>query len=246
MKKLASIFAAAMLLVASAHAIDEAGLTAALNSPDRPEEDKARDAARQPVEVLSFLGLEEGMTAMDIMASGGWYTEVLSHAVGPEGTVLMQNSPRSLGMRNTEAAVQARLADNRLPNVQRVNADMSDLGIEPGTVDFALTALNFHDLYNSDPEAAQAMLLAVKETLKPGGILGIIDHRGNDGADNAALHRITQEEIEQALFDAGYESVAASDLLAAEDDPRTSGPFDPSLGRNTDRILLRAYNPEML
>jgi len=245
MKKVASIFAALVLLVTSAHAIDEARLTAALNNPDRAEDDKARDAARQPVAVLSFLGLEEGMTALDIMASSGWYTEVLSHAVGPEGTVLMQNSPRSLGMRNTEEAVQARLAGGRLPNVQRVDRGLNDFGIEQGTVDFALTALNFHDLYNTSPEAAQAMLLAVKETLKPGGILGIIDHRGNEGADNAALHRITQEEIEQALFDAGFESVASSDILAVEDDPRTTGPFDPSLGRNTDRILLRAYNPEM-
>lgn len=245
MKKAVSLMATLMLLCTAAYAVDEARLSAALNNPDRAEEDKARDAARQPVQVLSFLGLEEGMTAMDIMASGGWYTEVLSHAVGPEGTVLMQNSPRSLGMRNTEEAVQARLAGDRLPNVQRVDRDMSDLGIEPGSVDFALTALNFHDLYNSDPAAAQAMLLAVRETLKPGGILGVIDHRGNAGADNAALHRITQEEIEQALFDAGFESVASSDLLVAEDDPRTTGPFDPSLGRNTDRILLRAYNPEM-
>lgn len=245
MKKVASIFAALVLLVASAHAIDEARLTAALNSPDRPEEDKARDAARQPVEVLSFLGLEEGMTALDIMASGGWYTEVLSHAVGPEGTVLMQNSPRSLGMRNTEAAVQARLAGDRLPNVQRVDRDITNLDLDAASVDFALTALNFHDVYNNNQEAAVEMLLAVREVLKPGGILGIIDHRGNPDADNAALHRITQEEIEQALFDAGYESVASSDLLAAEDDPRTSGPFDPALGRNTDRILLRAYNPEI-
>ena len=245
MKKVASIFAALMLLVTSAHAIDEARLMAALNNPDRADEDKARDAARQPVQVLGFLGLEEGMTALDIMASGGWYTEVLSHAVGPEGTVLMQNSPRSLGMRNTEEAVQARLAGGRLANVQRVDRDMADLGIEPASVDFAITALNFHDLYNNDPAAAQAMLLAVKDTLKPGGILGVIDHRGNPGADNASLHRITQEEIEQALADAGFESVASSDLLAAEDDPRTTGPFDASLGRNTDRILLRAYKPGM-
>lgn len=245
MKKLISLFAAMMLLCTTAHAIDEARLTAALNGSDRADEDKARDASRQPVQVLSFLGLEEGMTALDIMASGGWYTEVLSHAVGPEGTVLMQNSPASLGMRNTEASVQARLADNRLPNVQRVDRDMSDLGIEQASVDFALTALNFHDLYNNDPAAAQAMLLAVKDTLKPGGILGIIDHRGNPGADNASLHRITQEEIEQALADAGYESVTASNILHAEDDPRTTGPFDASLGRNTDRILLRAYKPRM-
>ena len=245
MKKVTSIFAALMLLMTSAYAIDEAGLTATLNGPERADVDKGRDASRQPAQVLSFLGLEEGMTALDIMASGGWYTEVLSHAVGPEGTVLMQNSPRSLGMRDTEAAVQARVADNRLPNVQRVNRDMGDLGIESASVDFALTALNFHDLYNTDPAAAQAMLLAVKDTLKPGGIIGIIDHRGNPGADNASLHRITQESIEQALFDAGFESVASSDVLHAADDPRTSGPFDPGLGRNTDRIVLRAYKPGM-
>lgn len=245
MKKLISLFAAVMLLGTTAYAIDEARLTQALDNPDRDAADKARDEARKPVQVLSFLGLEEGMTALDIMASGGWYTEVLSHAVGPEGTVLMQNSPASLGMRNTEASVQARLADDRLPNVQRVDRDMSDLGIEQGSVDFALTALNFHDLYNNDPAAAQTMLTAVKDALKPGGILGIIDHRGNQGADNASLHRITQEEIEQALDEAGFENVTSSHILQAEDDPRTTGPFDASLGRNTDRILLRAHKPEM-
>tara|TARA_R110002072_G_scaffold269868_2_gene429430 strand:- start:167335 stop:168036 length:702 start_codon:yes stop_codon:yes gene_type:complete len=233
-----------MMLVCSAvYAVDAARLTQALNNPDRPEADKARDASRQPVQVLDFLGLQEGMTALDVMASTGWYTEVLSHAVGPQGTVLMQNSPQSLGMRNTEAGVQARLANNRLPNVRRVDRGMDDLGIAAGSVDFALTALNFHDLYNGNPAAAQAMLAAVRATLKSGGILGIIDHRGNTGADNAALHRITLDEVAQAVTEAGFVIAGVSDILHAADDPRTSGPFDASLGRNTDRLVIRAMKP---
>lgn len=243
MKKLGSIFAVMCLVFGQAYAIDEARLTQALNNSDRPAADKERDASRQPVQVLNFLGLEEGMTALDIMASTGWYTEVLSHAVGPNGTVLMQNSPQSLGMRNTEAGVQERLANNRLPNVRRVDQGFGDLTIPAGSVDFALTALNFHDLYNGNPAAAQAMLAAVKNVLKSGGVLGIIDHRGNVGADNAALHRITLDEVVQAVTEAGYVITGVSDLLHAADDPRTSGPFDASLGRNTDRIVVRAMKP---
>lgn len=243
MKKLVSLFAAMMLICSAVYAVDAARLTQALNNPARPEADKARDASRQPVQVLSFLGLQEGMTALDIMASTGWYTEVLSHAVGPQGTVLMQNSPQSLGMRNTEAGVQERLANNRLPNVRRVDRGMDDLGIAAGSVDFALTALNFHDLYNGNPAAAQAMLAAVKATLKSGGILAIIDHRGNTGADNAALHRITLDEVAQAVTEAGFVIAGVSDILHAADDPRTSGPFDASLGRNTDRLVIRAMKP---
>ena len=243
MKKLGGILAVMFLAMGQAHAIDEARLTQALNNPDRAAADKERDASRQPVQVLSFLGLEEGMTALDIMASTGWYTEVLSHAVGPNGTVLMQNSPQSLGMRNTEAGVQERLANNRLPNVQRVDQGFGDMTVPAGSVDFALTALNFHDLYNGNPAAAQAMLAAVKNVLKSGGILGIIDHRGNVAADSAALHRITLDEVVQAVTEAGYVVTGVSDVLHAADDPRTSGPFDASLGRNTDRIVVRAMKP---
>ena len=93
MKKLISLVVVTMLLGTQAHAIDKASLNNQLDNPGRPEADKERDASRQPAEVLDFPGLEEGMTALDVMASGGWYTEVLSYAVGPNGTVLMQNSP---------------------------------------------------------------------------------------------------------------------------------------------------------
>jgi len=243
MKKLMGVFAVAAMVCGQAFAIDEAKLTAALASPDRSDADKALDAARQPVTVLSFLGLEEGMVAMDVMASGGWYTEVLSRAVGPNGKVLMQNNPASLQRGNTAETVNARLANNRLPNVERVERGFDALGIAPGSVDFAITNLNFHDVYNASPENARTMLLGIKDALKSGGILGIVDHRGNLGADNATLHRITLDEVAKAATDAGFHIVGVSDALYVDSDPRTSGPFDETLGRNTDRILLKLMKP---
>ncbi|GFZ80331.1 methyltransferase [Pseudohongiella nitratireducens] len=243
MKKLISLVVVTMLLGTQAHAIDKASLNNQLDNPGRPAADKERDESRQPAEVLDFLGLEEGMTALDVMASGGWYTEVLSYAVGPNGKVLMQNSPRSLGMRNTEENVQARLAGDRLPNVERVNEDIDAMSVPDGSVDFAITALNFHDLYNSDPAAAQAMLAGVKDALKSGGILGVLDHRGNTGADNATLHRITLDEVAMALTEAGFHIVGVSDVLHNDSDDRTVGPFDPSLERNTDRLVVKAMKP---
>ena len=72
----------------AAQAIDITELTAALVSdPGRPEADKARDAGRRPAHVLDFLGIEDGMTVIDLVAAAGYYTEVLSHPVGPNGRV---------------------------------------------------------------------------------------------------------------------------------------------------------------
>ena len=62
---------------------------------------------------------------------------------------------------------------NRLGNVQQIGA-VSDAA--PGSVDYAMTALNFHDFHNRDPQVAQGILAQVMAALKPGGILGIIDH----------------------------------------------------------------------
>lgn len=240
MKSLIALFAAGLLLVTQALALDVERVTQALNDPSRPDADRERDESRKPVEVLQFMGVEDGMTVLDIMASSGWYTEVLSYAVGPNGTVLMQNSPRSLGMRGTEEAVQERLADDRLPNVERVDRNFDNLGIPANSVDYAHTALNFHDLYNNDPAAAQAMLEAVSEVLKDDGVLGVIDHQGDFGADNAELHRIALEDMIMALNEAGFAVVGLSNVLHVESDDHTLGPFDPSLERNTDRIVLKA------
>ena len=176
---------------------------------------------------------------MDLVAGGGWYTEVLSRAVGPNGKVYMQNSPASLSRGTTEQTVSARV-NGRLTNVVRVNRDMNDLGLAPDSIDFAITNLNFHDLYNSNPANARAMLEAVKTVLKPGGVFAIIDHAGNVGADNASLHRVPKSLVVVAAREAGFTIVdAGSAILSVPSDDHTLPQSAPELNRNTDRFIVK-------
>ena len=70
-------------------------VVAALAHPDRSEDERYRDQFRLPVEVISFVGIQSGMSLIDVAAGGGWYTEVLAAAVGPDGRVVAQNPIRS-------------------------------------------------------------------------------------------------------------------------------------------------------
>jgi predicted methyltransferase len=217
-----------------------------LASPDRPEADRARDAGRRPAEVVAFLGIEPGMTVIDLIAAGGYYTEVLSLAVGSEGRVYAQNSPYVLQMRGgaNEKAITARLAGGRLANVSRIDRETSELGLAPGSVDAALTALNFHDVYNSrGEEAAAAFLAAVFRVLKPGGVLGLIDHAGSPDGDDAELHRIDETLVDAAVTKAGFEIEAKSDILRNAGDDRSKHVFDPAIRGHTDRFVMRLRKP---
>ncbi len=235
MKSLIALFAICLLASGSAGAaLDTAALEQALVNPDRPAADKELDASRQAPPVLSFLGLEAAMTVLDINASAGWYTEVLSYAVGPNGKVYMQNRA---GGRSAEAAA-ARAA--RLSNVEQWD-DMATL--PASSLDFAITNLNFHDFHNADPANAQAILASVLAALKSGGILGVIDHEGTKGADNATLHRIFTDDAVAAITAAGFVLAGSSELLHNDADDHTLGPFDPSLGRDTDRFVLKFTKP---
>ncbi len=210
----------------------------------RPAEDVARDAGRKPYEVLSYLGVGEGMTVLDIIAAGGYYTEVMADVVGPEGVVYAQNPARVLRFfgGNNDRAMNNRLRGGRLPNVRRLDREFQDLGILKNSVDVAITALNFHDVYNNSPEAAAAILQTVKGVLKPGGTLGIIDHVGDPNADNKALHRIDPALAVAAAESAGF-LVERSDLLANPADDHTQSPFAEGLRGQTDRFLLKLTKP---
>jgi predicted methyltransferase len=217
----------------------------ALDSDFRSAEDRARDAGRKPAEVLEFLGVTEGSTVLDVMAAGGYYTEVLSLTVGESGRVYAQNPATMLRFRSgaNDRALNARLFNNRLPNVRRLDRGFEDLGLTESSIDVAITALNFHDIYNNSPEAADAMLKAIKHVLKPGGVFGIIDHAGKPGADNARIHRIEKAKVVSAAEQAGFEIGGDSDLLANPDDDGTQMVFAPGLRGNTDRLLLKLVKP---
>ena len=219
-----------------------------LATSDRALQDKARDAGRRPAEVLAFLGIEPGMTVIDMIASGGYYSEVLAEAVGPDGLVYAQNIEFVLKMRDgaNEKAISARLANGRLPNVKRLDAEFTDLGLDAGSVDAVFTALNMHDIIDGrGPQAAAQVLAAVHEVLAPGGLLGIIDHAGDPGKDalNKELHRIDEARVAAAVEAAGFKIEARSGVLRNVDDDRTTSVFAPEIRGRTDRFVLRVRKP---
>ena len=209
---------------------------------DRPSEDIARDSQRKPFQVLEFLGVQPGMTVLDVIASGGYYSEVLAHAVGEQGLVYAQNPAVVLRFFGgaSDRALQARTA--RVPNLRRLDREFGDIGLPSESIDVAITALNFHDIYNRSPAQAHAVLLAIKHVLKPGGVLGIVDHNSLDGADHAALHRIPEQLVIKAAEEAGFQ-VSRSPLLANADDDYSLGPFAPTTRGQTDRFVLKLTKP---
>lgn len=214
------------------------GFDAALSSDARPADEKVRDAARKPGEVLNFVGIDAGMTVLEIFAGAGWYTEILSAAVGADGQVIAQNAPRF-----EERVGEASLARaERLGNVDVQFADISALGLS-NEVDAAFTALNLHDNANRSDEAGMAFLTGIYDALAPGGVLGFVDHVGIDGQDNAELHRIEKARAREMLTRAGFEIEAESDMLMNAADDHTLSIRDESLGRATDRMLFRVRKP---
>jgi predicted methyltransferase len=221
-------------------------LAAALADADRPAADVARDAGRRPADVVTFLGIAPGMTVVDLIAAGGYYTEVLSIAVGPEGRVYAQNTAYVLAMRDgaNQKALSERLAGGRLANVERLDRELDDLGLAPASVDAAITALNFHDIVNGrGAEAAASFLAAVHEILVPGGVLGIVDHDGDPEADNERLHRVPEARVIELAKAAGFELTGQGDMLRNPGDDRRMNVFDASVRGRTDRFVLRLVKP---
>lgn len=231
------------LMSAPVFAADEqlTRMQAALAAPARPDADKQRDATRKPIETVQFLGIKTGQTVIDVLAGGGWFTEVLSAAVGPTGKVYAQNSEYALRREGFVAAETQR--HQRLGNVSAIHGDLATANLV-GSVDAAITAMNLHDVYNGPGGEAGAINFAktIFTALKPGGVFGVIDHIGVAGQDNAALHRMQVAQARDVLTKAGFVIEAESPLLANPADDHTKGVRDVTGG--TDQFLFRARKPK--
>lgn len=206
-----------------------------LDADSRPMEDKMRDDARRPGQVMELLQVEEGMTIVDVSAGGGWYTRVQSAAVGPEGKVIAHFGPRAL--QRNDGAAQKALAEE-LGNVEAFFGNLEDL--EPNSVDRVLTALSIH---HQTGERGIAFLQGMYDALKPGGLAAIIDHEGSPGTNAESLHRIDPDDVRELIDEVGFEIVEESDLLHTNADDHTLSVDDPALARNTDRFLFIVRKP---
>lgn len=237
------------LAFATAAAARGDSISAALSHSDRPEVDRPDDAKRKPGQVLEFFGIEPGMDVLDLLAGGGYYTEIVSRAVGPEGSVIFHNNQpyrEFLG-----EAIDNRTVNNRLPNVKALTAEVNHLKLEAGQLDAILFVLGFHDIYYEDDSwpaiDGEKLLEKLYDGLRPGGILGIVDHSAKAGSDpvdsGSTLHRIDEAFAKQQIEAAGFTLEASSDILRNAGDDRSIQVFDESIRRQTDRFVLLFRKP---
>jgi predicted methyltransferase len=206
-----------------------------LVAEDRPAEDSARDGSRRPYQVMSTLGVDAGMTVMDIGAGGGWYTRVLSAAVGSQGKVVAQFGPRALQRENGAAP---RALASSLGNTEALFENVTDY--QASSIDRAITALNIH---HSNAERAAPYFQDIYNVLKPGGMVAVIDHIGLPGKENAMMHRMLKSDAVNWIEAAGLEIVEDSDLLRTNADDHERTISDPIYGRDVDRFLIVARKP---
>lgn len=230
----------------------EAGdvIAAALAHPERSEEEMADDALRKPADVLAFTGVEPGMDVFEMEAGHGYYTEILSHIVGPTGSIIMQNPPAFDSFAG--AAVEERLSGNRLPNVRHARCNFDDLKADDASVDMVTWFLGPHELYFmpagveslGDETRAYAEIMRV---LKPGGYFVVLDHAAAAGSPKSTggeTHRIDPAVVKSLAAAAGFELVDQSDILRNPEDNYELGVFAPEVRRKTDRFLLKFKKPE--
>lgn len=252
-RKWIAAMAAAMALAAAAQAATPPELSAAIANPARGAEARARDTARHPAETLDFFGFRPDMTVVEIAPGGGWYTDILAPALKDRGHYVA-----TVPAGTSENAVKARTAFEA-----RLNASPATYGrvtfaefgkgatkdfVPAGSADMVLTFRNVHNWLSAG--FAQDAFNAFYAALKPGGVLGVVEHRLPENRpenvkDDGASGYVKQSEVIRMAEAAGFRLVGKSEVNAnprdTADHPKGVWTLPPTymLG-DTDRAKYQA------
>jgi len=158
---------------------------AAIAGDHRSEANRARDPDRHPAETLAFFGLEPTMTVVEMAPGGGWYTEILAPTLKDQGQLVAaipdpEQSPygeRFMTFLESEPELYSEVEP-----VVFMPPEQTSLGPD-GSADMVVTFRSTHGWINRGQAAD--VYGAMFRVLKPGGILGVVQHRADEGADPA-------------------------------------------------------------
>lgn len=225
-------------------------IAAAVAASDRTNGMKQLDASRKPAEVLQFLGLKRGDRALDLFGSNGYWGLILAHSVGPQGSVDAWEAANFVDGKARESWGELH---GKVPNLQLIVSPAAAIQLPENTYDFVMFNQDYHDLYWESAEYKfprmdpKPFVVALYRSMKPGGVLGVIDHVANPGGDTRevaqALHRIDPATLRSDFEAAGFVLEAESPLLRNPADDHQKNVFDPAIRLRTDRIVYRFRKP---
>lgn len=230
-----------------------AKMSVALAGEHRSAGNKARDAWRHPAETLTFFEVTPDKTVMEIWPGGGWYTEVLAPYLRDSGTYIAAGWDPDADMefiKNAVARYTAKLeAEPEVYDQVQMAVLMPPMKmtpVEPGTVDVVVTFRNIHNWMPRDSQGP--MLQAMYNALKPGGVLGVVEHRGAPDVPQdpqAKSGYVNEAYAIQMIEAAGFEFVGKSEVNAnaadTKDHPEGVWTLPPTLRlKDQDRAKYEA------
>jgi predicted methyltransferase len=222
------IHAGATKLASAKYATAKAGITAAMKGNHRKPGDAARDVYRHPLETLEFLGLKPNMTVLDYGPGDGWYTELLAPTLAAKGKLLV-TTPDPAGPPESRGTFYGQRFQRFLDGAPEIYGKVERLNTPPGAPKIALEGkldmiLAFRELHGMHQDKfVGAFLSEAFKALKPGGVLGIEQHRSKPEAnpDEAAKNGYLPEAwvIAQAEA-AGFKLAGKSEINANPKDTK--------------------------
>ncbi len=209
----------------------------------RSEANKARNQYRHPAETLKFFGIKDGMTVMEIWPGGGWYTEILAPAMRGHGKLIVATwDPQVEGQPAYRYELPKKMEEDFANNPQLYDEVSFEYFSPPASpslgeaesIDVIVTFRNTHGWVGAG--VAQDIFSEFARVLKPGGILGLVQHRAEDGTDPAMTAKkgyVSEQAVKQLAAKAGFTFEASSEVNAnprdGKDHPEGVWTLPPSL-----------------
>ena len=247
----------AMIIAVLGLAVTQAGLAVeeawksklsqSLGSSIRTEAEKERDANRRPLETLEFMQFRDDLRVLELFPGTGWYTKLLAPVLEERGKLYLAlgtNRIKGVIDKNPQLASAEVLDINPLMTSTGTRGvfDLEEFSFWLQDLDLVLTFRNAHNL---TPAGRANLNQAVFESLRPGGLYGVVDHTRRhmepDGPENA--RRVDPVRLIHEALQTGFELVAWSDLHYRPDDELRYEVGRQSVRGNTDRFTLLFRKP---
>ena len=243
-------------------------LQEAIAGQQRSAEHKARDKYRHPQQTLEFFDVKDNMTVVEVWPGAGWYTEILAPYLRDKGKLYVAHFSADAGEPYFKNGLKSFV--NKLHDQPKVYGKVELTALQPpeslhiapdGSADRVLTFRNVHNWMKNDQAAA--VFSAMYKALKPGGLLGVVEHRSSPlkpQSVKAESGYVSEDYVIALARNAGFEFLAKSEINAnskdTKDYPQGVWALPPSLGLKdkdrekylaigeSDRMTIKFIKPE--